>query len=150
MNYKNLSLYLFIAIVFISSSASVEEFNSDALATSPAFIRRIPRILFFDESKLGITCNSHKECDLPFIVCTGTDHFNVLGICEHKNLFPMTGTEIQGIIVIILSGMLAISAGLGGGSLFVPLMMIFFGMNAHMAIPLSNALTFANSVVSYV
>ena len=148
MKIEKNCLQLILSLVLISSSVSVA--NKVIYATSPALINRIPRALFFDESKLGISCNNHANCDPPFIVCTGTDVVDVMGICEHKNLIPMTSIEIQGIVVIIAASMLAISAGLGGGSLFVPLMMIFFGMNAHLAIPLSNALTFANSVVSYV
>ena len=148
MTITNLSLYLLIAIVFISSSVLAN--SSDPLATSIAFIYRIPSILFFDKSKLGIACNINEDCDPPFLVCMATNNFTVPGICEHKNMFPITAWEIQGVVVIIAAGMLAISAGLGGGSIFVPLIMIYFGMNAHLAIPLSNALTFATSMVSYI
>lgn len=57
--------------------------------------------------------------------------------------------ELTGTIIIISMGMIAIAGGLGGGALFCPLIMIFFMMDAHEAIPLSNALTFFNSVVKY-
>jgi len=114
-------------------------------------LRSLPG-LFIDQSKIGIPCQSTDQCDYPFLVCENApaNADDPKGICLHKRLFPLTTLEIQGMIVIVITSMLAIAAGLGGGSLFVPLMMIFFGMNAHEAIPLSNALTFANSVVKYI
>lgn len=110
---------------------------------------------FIDQSSLGKECTTIADCNYPFIVCenqaTGYDEESgVMGTCRHKTLFPMTTRELVGLFVIVSTGMIAIAGGLGGGSLFVPLMMIFFEMNAHQAIPLSNALTFANSVVKYI
>lgn len=110
---------------------------------------------FIDQSSLDKNCKTIADCNYPFIVCenqaTGYDsNSGVQGTCRHKTLFPMTTRELIGLFVIVGVGMIAIAGGLGGGSLFVPLMMTFFEMNAHQAIPLSNALTFANSVVKYI
>lgn len=104
--------------------------------------------MFTDQTKLNHACQSDVDCDPPFIICENQS-IGFDGICNHKTLFPITSKETAGLFVIIGVGMIAIAGGLGGGSLFVPLMMIFFDMNAHHAVPLSNALTFANSVVKY-
>ena len=104
---SKISLKIIFTIILLSSAVLAP--NPVAYPITPAFIRNIPRTLFFDESKLGIECNTHANCDPPFIVCTGTDeNSDVMGVCEHKNLIPMTSLEIKGIVVIIAASMLAV------------------------------------------
>lgn len=107
------------------------------------------QLSFVDHTRIGHHCMSHADCDPPYIVCQDDYALGGNPTCQHKPLFPLTKMEVIGTIIIVTMGMAATAGGLGGGSLFCPLIMIFFFMDAHRAIPLSNSLTFFNSVVKY-
>jgi len=60
----------------------------------------------------------HTCSDAPYVVCSGWNS-TYDGICSHKDLFPLTGMEIFGTIVLILIMALATMAGIGGGGVVV-------------------------------
>jgi len=61
--------------------------------------------------------------------------------CKHKALFKITaGADVGAAITVFLVSGLALSAGIGGGGLYVPLMMIILQFTAHESTGLSQAL----------
>ncbi|CEL99275.1 unnamed protein product [Vitrella brassicaformis CCMP3155] len=53
-------------------------------------------------------------------------------------------------LCIFVGGILASAAGIGGGGIFVALLMVIEGFSAYNAVPLSKAMIFAGSVLSFI
>ena len=66
--------------------------------------------------------------------------------CKNKPLFRMQTSEIVGVCLIVFLSMFAIIAGMGGGSIFIPMLLLFFSMSQKEAIALSNGLTVFSSI----
>lgn len=73
----------------------------------------------------------------PYEVCNAqtTD-------CEHKGVFPILNSEYIGLIIMPLLIGIASLAGLGGGVVFVPLMMAFFHFKTKDTVAISLAIVF--------
>lgn len=84
-------------------------------------------------------CKVDNDCNPPELVCASNKK------CKNKSLFPMTGMEIGGLIVMVSLSMFATIAGIGGGPIFVPLLLLFFGMSQKETTSLSNGLTLFSS-----
>lgn len=70
-------------------------------------------------------------------------------MCLHKDVFPITGSEIAGIIILPLLLGFANNGGVGGGGLIIPVCIALFGFNTIQAIALSNAVIFVGACVKY-
>ena len=57
----------------------------------------------------------------------------------------MLTMEIVGVCIIVFLSMFATIAGMGGGPIFVPMLLLFFNMSSKEAIALSNGLTVFSS-----
>jgi hypothetical protein len=78
----------------------------------------------------------------PYEVC------NVqLTDCEHKGIFPILPSEYIGLIIMPLLLGIASLAGLGGGVVFVPLMMAFFHFKTKDTVAMSLAIVFESGVI---
>jgi uncharacterized membrane protein YfcA len=73
----------------------------------------------------------------------------VNGMCLHKDVFPLTGPEIAGIIILPLLLGFANNGGVGGGGLIIPVCIALFGFNTIQAIALSNAVICVGACVKY-
>lgn len=73
----------------------------------------------------------------PYEVCSAEKQ-----ICVHKGVFPVLSSEILGLLVLPLMLGLASVAGLGGGVVFVPLMMAFFHFKTKQVVAMSLAIVF--------
>lgn len=69
--------------------------------------------------------------------------------CVHKKLYPMKTIEIYGIIVMTIMIMMAVIAGIGGGGIMVPLLMIFFNMQTKEAAAVSGFTIWFGSIIRY-
>jgi hypothetical protein len=58
--------------------------------------------------------------------------------------------EVIGQVLLLIVGVFAIASGVGGGSLFVPILVSFYGFSTRQAIGLSNSLIVFNSFTRYV
>ena len=65
-------------------------------------------------------------------------------VCLHKALFPMIGSDVLMIAIFFACGVLAGAAGLGGGGLYVPILMLTSNFLVKEATPLSNAMVMGN------
>ena len=65
-------------------------------------------------------------------------------------LFPIDWRDIVGSIVAILFAAFANAGGIGGGGLFVPLLILVFGLQVHYAIPLSKVMVFGGALTRFV
>jgi uncharacterized membrane protein YfcA len=95
-------------------------------------------------------CESNKECPdkfaciekidlLPAHMCVPRD------LVEHWTHYDMVCT-----ILIVLTAALSASAGLGGGGVYVPLTVLLVGLKTSEAVPLSQTMVFAGSIVNVV
>ena len=63
-------------------------------------------------------------------------------ICIHKDLFPnWRDLDIVGMILILIACALANVAGIGGGSVFLPILLIIFQFTTSDAVPMSSCVT---------
>lgn len=81
-------------------------------------------------------CNLDEECkDYPLRVCDGKSFE-----CVHKDLFASpAGADVGAALVFFFISGLALSAGIGGGGLYVPLLMVLLGFTVKEATGLSQA-----------
>jgi hypothetical protein len=70
---------------------------------------------------VGNQCSASSDCDPPFVLCSAAT-----SLCTHKSILPITGTEIIGLLLFIIIAGVAVTAGVGGGSLFTPIGVMFF------------------------
>lgn len=61
---------------------------------------------------------------------------------DHKSLFPPTDMEIIGFIVLFLCSIITTVAGIGGGVIFLPILMLMFDFNDKDAVPISISIVF--------
>lgn len=83
-----------------------------------------------------------SDCANQFYNCINS-------MCVHKNVFPLTGPEIAGTIILPLLLGFANNGGVGGGGLIIPVCIALFGFNTIQAIALSNAVIFVGACVKY-
>ena len=102
-------------------------------------------LLSIDESRNNSTCLSDADCDPPFMICSPNTQ-----TCQHKPLFPLTVSEIIGTVLIVGLGSIATVAGLGGGVIVIPLILLLFGVTIKEAAAISNVIILVNSTVKFI
>lgn len=84
-----------------------------------------------------IQCENDSDCgNTGYQIC-------YLNACQHKHFWPMTASEIFGTLMQMFTAVLALFGGVGGGSLYIPLQVIFYQFETKEAINLSNGLIIA-------
>lgn len=87
------------------------------------------------------SCTSDSDCeDLNF--CESEE-------CVHKELFPLDIREILGSIAVLIFAATANSAGVGGGPIMVPIMLLVLLFDTDSAIPLSQTVIFGGSMMAF-
>lgn len=101
-------------------------------------------ILCAQDDILDEVCSAtpNSLCDPPYIICKS-------GTCQHKDVFSMEIKEFFGYLVVFGIAMLAVASGIGGGNLFVPILIIFFDLSTKEAVALSNGMIFFNSLTKF-
>lgn len=153
----------------------VEATDDMTLFGQPLFRARITTWadLGMSTSKLGLKCDPER----PQEAC-GTELVCWKGLCMHcakdrqcpdhhfckmemngQNICTKVESHVWGEVVsdpweflcsvlIFLSSALAAAAGMGGGGMFVPLLVLFSGLRAPLAVPLSQVMILGSSVVN--
>lgn len=67
--------------------------------------------------------------------------------CVHKALFPMLASEWVGIACLTVGISLANIAGIGGGTLFVPIVLLLFQFTTNQSSPICATLVLLSSIV---
>lgn len=82
------------------------------------------------------SCFQDEQCEMfPMRICDSKSWK-----CKHKPLFgTAAGADVAAAIVFFLISGLALSAGIGGGGLYVPLLMVMLGFPVHEATAVSQA-----------
>jgi uncharacterized membrane protein YfcA len=88
-------------------------------------------------------CKVASDCFSSFEICENA-------VCVHKALWPIDGIEWAGAIILCMVIGLAAASGIGGGSLIMPIALIFYGFSANLAVPLSNFCIFASSLILFI
>jgi uncharacterized membrane protein YfcA len=70
--------------------------------------------------------------------------------CVHKSVFAINSYEIGGIFALIFFKTLCTMAGVGGGAIVVPLVIVLFGFVTKEAIPVATFATFAATIASFI
>ena len=78
----------------------------------------------------------------PYEVCNPES-----GTCVHKRVFPVLTSELIGLFVMPLLLGIASVAGLGGGVVFVPLMLAFFHFKTKPVVATSLAVVFESGLI---
>ena len=75
--------------------------------------------------------------DPTYVLCIKKDGA-AIGVCEHKSPFPPQPLEIVGLLVFAFIMALSNIAGVGGGGVAIPLIMVFFHFKTKEAIAISS------------
>ena len=70
------------------------------------------------------------------------------GECTHKDLFSLEPIEIVGTLVILIMSSISNAAGIGGGPVMTPILILLFYFDTHYAIPLSQVVIFGGSLIA--
>lgn len=95
-----------------------------------------------DQSVLKRSCTLNAECSPPYITCQEKE-------CKHKSLFPMETKEIFGTVIFVLLAMLSAAAGIGGGALMVPILLMMFDFDTKQSVALANGIIFFSGAVKF-
>ena len=102
-------------------------------------------VTFGFHSHRGNTCASDSDC-----LGNGWEYCTDVGLCEHKDIFPLKQLELWGMMVIYAALWLANMGGVGGGGMCVPIGILFFKFDPKNAIALSNFSIFLSSAIRYI
>lgn len=70
--------------------------------------------------------------------------------CVRKDLLPLSMSEVFGVLLIFLASILANATGIGGGGIFVPVLILIMGFTITEAIPLSKALILGGAIAALI
>jgi len=87
-------------------------------------------------------CSQNTDCGETYLICEE-------GICVHKSIFPIYQAEFAGFLILPTLVGLANVAGIGGGGITVPIVMICWGFNTKESVAISSATIFVGSVVRF-
>ena len=94
-------------------------------------------------AKANEPCKINTDCATPYELCDG-------GICTHKNLFPLLGTEFYGLLIVICCLTFTNTGGLGGAGIIIPIMLgRLYQFDARNAVSLSNSSITASGLTRY-
>lgn len=82
-------------------------------------------------------CESDSDC-LSFSTCIDK-------VCVHKGLIPLETLEYIGSAVMVVVSIVANAGGVGGSSMTISLMLLFFNFDAHNSVALTQVFIFAGT-----
>ena len=77
-------------------------------------------------------------------------HCNAEKICEHKRLWPLSGLETVGSVVVLIMAGLFMAGGLGGGAMMVPILIYLFRYQSKAAIYNAYAIIFGGATGNFI
>jgi uncharacterized membrane protein YfcA len=69
--------------------------------------------------------------------------------CTHKNLIPITWGDILCTLLVMIGSALCAGSGIGGGGIFVPVLMLVSSFTAKESVPLSKVMIFGGAIANY-
>eukprot|EP00048_Salpingoeca_helianthica_P009770 m.140050 g.140050 ORF g.140050 m.140050 type:complete len:607 (+) comp14943_c0_seq3:3053-4873(+) len=93
-------------------------------------------------------CPTH--CDDVNFRCYFVHPTSTMPTCDHKALNPVNGNDIGMFIVLFVVLALSSAAGIGGGGLIIPLMMVTASFPTYYSVPLSVTSIVGGSIVRFV
>jgi hypothetical protein len=98
----------------------------------------------YNFSSLNNQCKANFDCNPPYIVCSLETQ-----ICLHKSILPPTYSEFIGLCMFIIAAGFAITAGVGGGSVYTPIAITLFYFDSRTAMVLTSGLTVFTCIGKY-
>ena len=96
-------------------------------------------------------CRNDADCSSAELRCFTADSPGGHNTCEHKRLFDhFDSADALSSLFIFVAAFLAAGGGVGGGSLFVPIFILFAGFGPHAAVPLSKSSVFGGAVANLI
>lgn len=99
----------------------------------------LPLLLIFLFPSANAECLSDSDC--------GILHECQNSVCLHKSLTPLHPVEYCASVIVFLLSALTNSTGFGGGEIMVPLLILLFFFNTHLAVPLSLVIMLGSSFI---
>eukprot|EP01028_Stygiella_incarcerata_P001404 TRINITY_DN1244_c0_g1_i1.p1 TRINITY_DN1244_c0_g1~~TRINITY_DN1244_c0_g1_i1.p1 ORF type:complete len:594 (+),score=153.12 TRINITY_DN1244_c0_g1_i1:137-1783(+) len=173
LRLRNIFLTLLIAseaLFFVQLSIPKLQPQVEFEFTSTPSPGSVARSVLSYEHVLGRSCSRKTErtsCEETYVCddgecskCTSDDQCHRLssqaicnsdGECRHKPLFyKFSFSDATVITLFIVGSMLSSAGGLGGGGLYVPILILVGGFSAFEAIPLSKATALGTAIANYV
>jgi hypothetical protein len=93
-------------------------------------------------------CQSDFQCSLShdWLLCSATA--SVENLCQHKDVFPMTKSELVSTLLSLIIGCIASGGGVGGGGAIVTILIIFNRFSAAHAVPVSKGFVFGGAAAN--
>ena len=70
--------------------------------------------------------------------------------CRHDSILPIKGAVLLGFLSIFVAAGMSNASGLGGGLLFIPVLLLIMKFYPHEAIPISKIVIFAGALTSFI
>jgi len=70
-------------------------------------------------------------------------------ICNHDDFFPLKVRSVIGVGILLIALTFSTAVGMGGGGLILPTLILILNFYSHQAIPLSKAIVFVNTFISF-
>eukprot|EP00397_Hematodinium_sp_SG-2012_P039745 GEMP01043440.1.p1 GENE.GEMP01043440.1~~GEMP01043440.1.p1 ORF type:complete len:525 (+),score=101.45 GEMP01043440.1:214-1788(+) len=94
-------------------------------------------------------CRHSRDCSEKYVCLLANDSPNGKPICVPRDLRTMYNWwDFLGTILITVTAMLCAVAGMGGGGVYVPLMLLLLGLSTKEAVPLSQVMILGGSLVN--
>ena len=94
-------------------------------------------------------CNSTEQCPRDRECHGDPNYYSGREVCLHKDLFPLSQWDIIGGCVLFCGMALAATAGIGGGGLNVPVLILLFNFEPKEATVLSNTAVLGNGLSQF-
>lgn len=93
-------------------------------------------------------CSSDYQCSLSYdwLLCSATE--SGIKLCQHKDVFPMTRSELISTLLSLVIGCIAAGGGVGGGGAIVTILIIFNHFSAAHAVPVSKGFVFGGAIAN--
>jgi len=107
---------------------------------------------FICKANTCLECQVNRDCDEKFKCITSSMSVGKgRKMCIPRDLAAQWHwREVICTILIVITAMLSAAAGMGGGGVYVPLLLLFLGFSTKEAVPLSQAMIVGGAVVNVV
>eukprot|EP00124_Ichthyophonus_hoferi_P001696 Ihof_evm2s96 gene=Ihof_evmTU2s96 len=140
---KPMLYWLVVVCLFTAPSLAIQKCNTntnDLVEASQNSTQNLDNGSIIDQWKPTSPVTQLGECP-AFTQC-------IDDMCVHKSLLPFTWRDITMGIVGFFGCALSVVGGVGGGGLFVPVLMLLLNFEADVAVPISKSMILGSSVVS--
>lgn len=128
--------FVYAALVFVVlANSDIKKLQ--AQTENHEYCDRFASALTVKQSEAAEFCSLY-----PYEVCSAAE-----SICVHKKVFPVLSSEIVGLVILTITIGFTSVSGLGGGLVFVPIMMAFFHFKTKQVVAMSLAIVFQSGFI---